>query len=205
MNNPNTLGFKKVHITVGSAKMLHIPSINTPTHGNSFCEKMRLIEGGICEKCYAYNYESFRPTLLEAIERNLWLAERPILPAEIPRFNTQIVRLHSYGELLNVQHLLNYVTIVKANPWSIVTLWTKRANIVHRVFDLKLAEKPENLIIIYSSLLVNRLVKVPRHFDKVFTAFDKGVSDDINCHGSCNECRLCYSHNQVTHINEVRK
>jgi hypothetical protein len=48
--------------------------------------------------------------------------------------------------------------------------------------------------------------KLPKGFDKVFTAFAKGSDmTDINCHGACNDCRLCYSHNNTTYINEIIK
>ena len=50
---------KKEMITKGltlqhTGKMESIISLSTSTNTNPFCEKMRSIEGCICQKCYAY-------------------------------------------------------------------------------------------------------------------------------------------------------
>ena len=112
---------------------------------------------------------------------------------------------HSYGELHNAQHFINYLYIAAGNPQTIFTLWTKRKGIVQRV--LKSRTKPDNMIIIYSSPVVDKQARLPKGFDKVFTVYSKGSAQDttINCHGSCNTCRLCYSHNDTININEIKK
>jgi hypothetical protein len=139
-----------------------------------------------------------------AFERNKFLSERELLPQEIPAINEQIARFASYGELINMMHFINLLRIALANPRTIFTLWTKRPKIVQIV--LKLLGKPDNLILIYSSPVVGVPSKLPKGFDKVFTAFAKGSDmTDINCHGACNTCRLCYSHNDTTFINEIIK
>jgi hypothetical protein len=192
-----------VHITQGEGKMAGIQSINTPTTGNTFCQAMQKTNT-ICKSCYAQRYEKMRPSLVNATTRNLFLAERYLELGEIPRFSEEIVRYHSYGELINLIHFVNYMYIAAANPHTIFTLWTKRYGIVHRA--LKGRGKPDNLILIYSSPVVGVPSKLPKGFDKVFTAFARGSdTTDINCHGACNDCRLCYSHNSTTYINEIIK
>lgn len=192
-----------VHITQGSGKMTGIQSINTPTTGNTFCQAMQKTNT-ICKSCYAQRYEKMRPSLVNATTRNLFLAERYLELGEIPRFSEEIVRYHSYGELINLIHFVNYMYIAAANPHTIFTLWTKRYGIVHRA--LKGRSKPDNLILIYSSPIVGEVSALPKGFDKVFTTFAKGTdTTDINCHGSCNTCRLCYSHNDTVNINEIIK
>ena len=199
-----------VHITTGLSKMLGLQSINTPTTGNAFCSKLASVEGSICSGCYAARYEKLRPTLPEATSRNLFMTQRALTAREIPVINASIFRFHSYGELHNAQHLLNYTAIAASNPDTIFTLWTKRTNIVNAVFDNQLASKPKNLILVHSTLGTNATpTRLPRYFDKVFSVFTKKGAVlgnvDINCHSSCNECRLCYSHNDVTFINEIKK
>jgi hypothetical protein len=192
-----------IHITQGSGKMTGIQSINTPTTGNTFCQAMQKTNT-ICKSCYAQRYEKMRPSLVNATTRNLFLAERYLELGEIPRFSEEIVRYHSYGELINQIHFTNFMYIAAANPHTIFTLWTKRYGIVHRA--LKHMPKPDNLILIYSSPVVGKVSALPKHFNKVFTTFARGSDmTDINCHGSCNDCRLCYSHNNTTLINEIIK
>ena len=192
-----------VHITQGSGKLAGIQSINTPTSTNPFCQAMQKTDS-VCKSCYAQRYEKLRPNVVTAFERNKFLSERPLQPEELPAINEQIARFASYGELINMMHFINLLRIALANPRTIFTLWTKRPKIVQRV--LKLMGKPDNLILIYSSPIVGKVSALPKGFDKVFTAFAKGTdTTDINCHGACNSCRLCYSHNDTTFINEIIK
>jgi hypothetical protein len=182
-----------VHLTKGSGKLAGITSINTPTSTNPFCQAMQKTDS-VCKSCYAQRYEKLRPNVVTAFERNKFLSERELLPQEIPAINEQIARFASYGELINMMHFINLLRIALANPRTIFTLWTKRPKIVQIVLH------------IYSSPVVGVPSKLPKGFDKVFTAFAKGSDmTDINCHGACNTCRLCYSHNDTTFINEIIK
>jgi hypothetical protein len=192
-----------IHITQGSGKLAGIISINTPTSTNPFCQSMQKTDS-VCKSCYAQRYEKLRPNIVEAFKRNKFLSERELLPQEIPAINEQIARFASYGELINMMHFINMIRIALANRQTIFTLWTKRPKIVQIV--LKLLGKPDNLILIYSCPIVGKVSALPKGFDKVFTAFARGSDmTDINCHGSCNTCRLCYSHNDTTFINEIIK
>ena len=192
-----------IHITQGSGKLANIISINTPTTTNPFCQSMQKTDS-VCKSCYAQRYEKIRPNIVTAFERNLFLSERELLPLEIPTISDDIARFASYGELINMMHFINLLRIALANPRTVFTLWTKRYRIVQRV--LKHMDKPDNLILIYSSPVVGKVSALPKHFNKVFTAFAKDTdTTDINCHGSCNTCRLCYSHNDTVNINEIIK
>lgn len=192
----------KVHITTGSGKLEGISSINTSTLSNSYCTKMRATDS-VCGKCYAARYERLRPNISIAFERNLFLSKRLIEDKEIPYINAQEFRFHSYGELINSMHLLNYTRIAEANPRTIFSLWTKRKNLVSRIFNNH--DKPSNLIIIYSSPRIDRVEKKPEYFDKVFTTFTKRLIKNINCFSSCLSCKLCYTHNDTVYINEEIK
>ena len=193
-----------VHITQGSGKMTGIQSINTPTSTNEFCLKMRQVKANaICKKCYAFRYEKLRPTLVEALKRNLFLAERYLEVGEIPTISDDIARFDSYGELINMIHFINYLYIAAGNPHTTFTLWTKRLDIVQEV--LLTRTKPDNLILIYSSPVVDKQADLPAGFNKVFTSYTRGGAQNINCHGACNTCRLCYSHNDTVNINEIIK
>lgn len=192
----------KIHITRGSAKMEGIDSINTSTLENEYCTKMRKTDA-ICKDCYAARFEKLRPNISIAFRRNNFLSERYLKGYEIPKINARVFRFSSYGELINYKHAYNYFTIARNNPDTTFTLWTKRYRIVQKV--LKDTDKPNNLLLIYSSPEKNKVSLLPYGFDKVFTTFTKVGVKDINCSGSCMDYLLCYSHNDVGYINEIIK
>ena len=196
----------QIHITQGSGKMTGIQSINTSTIDNAFCSKMRATDS-VCSKCYAARYESFRKPLHEALVRNSKALSESILPvSELPYFNSTIVRFDSFGELINERHLKNLANIARKNDHAVFTLWTKQKKLVSDTF--KSFEKPSNLILIYSSPVINQEARKPAHFDKVFTVFDKKTAQsvEINCGSkSCVNCQICYSHNNIQSVREVLK
>jgi hypothetical protein len=199
-----------VHITQGSGKLKGIMSINTPASINDFCLKVNKIKDAVCGFCYSLKLEKMRPALPVALEKNMFIVERPLTIRETPIINSLFFRFDSFGELHNIQHFLNLIAICNHNPDTTFALWTKRANIVHKVFDLQLAVNPANLILVFSTLALDSEPKrVPRHFDKVFAVFTRDYlkKNDtvINCYQSCNECRICYTQNGIKIIREVKK
>ena len=198
----------KLHITTGSGKMEFIPSINTSTLLNPFCNKMRakMNKSIICSSCYAARNEQLYPSLIPALERNADLYKRILLDTELPRLNFALARFDSYGEVHNEIHILNYFNIARKNPETVFGFWTKRKDLIKKV--LAMVAKPANVILIHSSTKKNKVEKLPAGYDKVFTAHKKSdlkPSIVINCSHSCNDCRLCYSHNDVVFINEIAK
>lgn len=200
----------KLHITTGSGKMAGLPSINTSTLKNDFCTGMRnsnTKKDLICKKCYAARLETMRPSLVTALERNAMVYTRLLTEDELPRLNYAIFRFDSFGELHNAIHLINYFAIALKNPTTTFGLWTKRTDIVLKV--LRSVPKPANVILIHSSVTRDSIDALPAGYDKVFTAHTrKAVNTNnvaINCNSACNDCRLCYEHNNVTFINEISK
>lgn len=200
----------KVHITQHSGKLYLIRSINTSVKLNPYCVARQNIVGSICDKCYADTYATLRPTLREALERNTELLTQHILTdAEIPVLNDRYFRFESFGDLQNETQLTNYFNIARANAKTTFALWTKNPFIVKRT--LRTQSKPDNIIIIYSSPMINRKVsdsifKAYPFIDKVFTVYDKAHATGINCgKRKCIECKLCYTKNSATHINELLK
>lgn len=186
--------------------MAGIQSVNTSTLNNAFCSKMRASDS-VCKSCYASRYESFRQSLHDALTRNDSALSESILPVKsLPYFNDQFVRFNSFGELINDKHLKNLSNIARKNNHATFTLWTKQKSLVYKVFSN--FEKPENLILIYSSPVINKQSKKPDFFDKVFTVYskDKKGSEFINCGSkNCSSCRICYSQNDIVNVNEILK
>ena len=193
--------------SVGSGKMLGIPSLNTDTTTNKFCQGMyNSKQDIICRECYSMSMlNTFRKNCKPKFLNNSKFLSSKIHPKEyLPRCNSPVGRFHSHGELINSIHLENILNICENQPKVIFTLWTKRKNIVNKV--LKNRSKPKNLILIYSNKYIDRLdIELPKHFDKVFNNVSKSTSD-VNCNSKCLDCMMCYTLGEpTTQIIEVKK
>lgn len=196
----------KLHITKGSAKMEGIFSINTPSSENPFCEMMARSDA-ICKSCYAMRFEKFRKNLVPAFKRNMeMLLKKDYVPEIFASY--QFMRLHSYGELFGYIHFVSFVKIALFNPKTNFTLWTKRKHIIQDYLR-KGGLIPSNLFLVYSNPVIdNELKRVPKGFKKVFNVFTKEGAEKvtINCgKKKCLDCRLCYTENSVSVINEHKK
>ena len=194
--------------SVGSGKMLGIPSLNTDTTSNKFCQGMYNSnkENLICRECYSMSMlTTFRKNCKPKFLNNSKFLSEKVHPRQyLPICPSNVGRFHSHGELINSNHLYNIINICLNQPMTTFTLWTKRKNIVTRV--LKNVDKPKNLILIYSNPYVDKLdVKLPKHFDKVFNNVSSRTSD-VNCDRKCLECMKCYTLGEpTTQIIEVIK
>ena len=188
-----------------TGKLVEIPAINTNTLTNEFCQKMH----SSCEKCICWDCYSFamlegsRKNCQPAWEHNSLLLKSGLL-SEIPRFNSLYVRFDGHGELINETHFINYLLITDHNPKTTFSLFTKRHKLVKRVLETR--KKPQNLILVYSNPLVDRITdKIPYYFDKVFnTTTEKSTRD--NCTGrKCIECLACYQFDGNSVLIEQKK
>ena len=191
--------------SVGSGKMLGIPSLNTDTTTNDFCQGMynSTKENIICKECYSMSMlQTFRKNCRPKFTNNSkFLSEKIHSREYLPPCPSTTGRFHSHGELINSIHLENILNICLNQPMTTFTLWTKRKNIVSRV--LKDRDKPKNLILIYSNPYVDTVIEdVPKHFDKTFN--NVSIEQDIiNCSGKCLDCMMCYTvGNKVKNIIE---
>ena len=204
-----------------TGKMEGICSISTSVVLNPFCQKQQAVGGSICSHCFAEAMMKMYAALEEKLARNTKVLTESIIPEDQLPDTTglKIFRFESFGDLNNETQLQNYLNIVKKNPMTRFTLWTKRYSLVKDYFGKH--DVPENFTLIISSLMVNK--KMPLTFLKECGKFKKGqlksftVYDydyikehysemNINC-GSrfCMGCRLCYDLNDVEEISEVLK
>ena len=194
--------------SVGSGKMIGIPSLNTDTPSNKFCQGMynSTKENIICKECYSMSMlNTFRKNCRPKFTNNSKFLSSKIHAREyLPPCPSTTGRFHSHGELINSIHLENMLNICLNQPMTTFTLWTKRKNIVNKV--LKNRDKPKNLILIYSNPYVDTIVEdVPKHFDKTFNNVST-EQDIINCNGKCLDCMMCYTvGNKVKNIVERKK
>jgi len=194
------------HITKGTGKMKDLPSINTNSLNNEFCQAMCRNTEYVCSRCYSNRYLKFRPPLSELLSLNDEILSTECMKMrDIPFMNNLFVRFNSFGELINEQHYKNIIKICKKNPKTTFSLWTKRIVFVNQF------KKPENLILVFSEASINSLSeKIPDGFDKLFVVFTRGFAKEhkikINCSGACVDCRKCYDkENQDRIIREIIK
>jgi len=197
--------------SVGSGKMEDIPSLNTNTLSNDFCNKMKNTET-ICKMCYSHSMlGTFRKNCVPKFELNSKLLSENILSQDEILYRgfgtlSRVARFHSHGELINKIHFMNLLLICTNYHCTTFSLWTKRTDIVNAVFKDEWDWKPPNLILIYSNPKLDKVMtSVPRHFDKVFNNVTE-KSDQVNCHQKCKDCMMCYTiGNQTKQIVEVVK
>lgn len=195
-----------------TGKMEDIPSISTSCLLNTHCQLYRKVKGSICEKCFAHATVNRYSGLSKNLEQNFHLLTEQILNIDLlPRFNAElapIVRFESFGDLENETQVINYANICRKNPDIIFALWTKNPHIAKSAFDK--VGKPENLILIQSSLMINDIIKRHNEYiDKIFTVYDKEgqKSVTVNCGARhCFKCRKCYTiKSEVEYITEALK
>jgi len=124
------------------------------------------------------------------------LSHRMLRSEEIPVLNHVLVRFHSFGELLNTTHYMNFCTIAAANPETTFALWTKRVDLVD------VTVKPENMLLIYSNPWIGREIEKPIGFDKVFSVYPADADVEFNCEDQCWSCRKCYRPGEPVEITE---
>lgn len=190
-----------LHISTHSGKMKNIQSISTTTKHNLFCQAAQMVEGSVCSKCYARNYEAMRPALVKALNRNSEFLKEVLPITDLPYLNASIFRFSSFGELLNTNHAVNLLNIAKKNPETMFAVWTKRANLMQAA--IRKVGLPDNINLIYSAPMINKKPKLPKYFTKTFTVYSKDSNQEFNCAAkSCVTCRLCYTKNSVVEISE---
>lgn len=208
----NSRKISGLHFTTKhTGKMSGMASISTAVTTNERCRKNALIEGSICQMCFAAKQMKIFPSMEKPMAENQRILTSEILPEEkLPIINHIYFRFEAFGDLNNATQVINYFNICKKNPRVKFALWTKNPDYIAEAIR-EGHDKPENLNIVLSSLFINRERKNPFPFvDKVFTVYDPehiaANETPINCGAkSCFSCGLCYEKNGVTIINEKLK
>ena len=184
-------------------------AINTNPLTNPFCGKMSTTgdDSVICGDCYSIAMlKGSRKNCVPRFEANTLLLQRRIPREYLPFLNLAYIRGHGHGELTSLWHYLNFSEIAAKNPQTTVTLFTKRRSIINQAFKLKGYKKPDNLILVYSNPIKDKVIsEPPKHFDKVFNVTTTDHTAD-NCTGrKCIDCLNCYKHDGPTVLIEKIK
>lgn len=215
MAQTNTFCNYSLNITkhTEGTKMDSMLSLSTSVLLNENCKRNATVKGSICEKCYSHTMALRYKGLRENTTHNTEVLTSEIIPTEcLPRINANIFRFEAFGDLNNETQFINYLNICEFNPRTQFSIWTKCPHIMKKVFDDMGYKKPSNLIILVSSLMINKALDINNYWfaDKVFTvytaeyAIENNIS--INCGNKhCIDCQMCYSHNDVVYVNEILK
>ena len=206
--------FRRGLCTNHTGKMSGMISFSTNCKSNPWC-RAKAARGPecICAHCYAQTQLSYQPATRAKSQRNTDLiTARRYHADEFPFINAAFFRLEAFGDLVNVDHLFNYVQLCIRNPQTIFSLYTKNYFLVRLLFDVEHVEKPKNLLVVYGSPFINSPVSpdlVPLA-DKVFTVYSKEFAQahkiDINCGGRrCIDCKRCYSKRTKKEVSELLK
>lgn len=196
-----------IHFTTRhNGKMEEMTSLSTSVIKNPYCQARQRIAGSICEKCYSEAMHNMYSDLSRCTARNTEVLTSIIIPVnEWPVVNRSVFRLEAFGDLNNVIQVINYFNFCLNNPRTTFSLWTKNPWIIKEAIAAG-HKKPRNLIIILSSIFLNKpadkkmLSRYP-FVDKVFTVYNNG--EPSNCAGlNCNACRRCYSKRTTKEIKE---
>jgi len=197
-----------IYISKMSGKLKGLYSINVNPLITDFCINMHKSKNDkvICKKCYSIRIlKTLRQNCIPNFTKNYYtLSESIIDKSDLPKIKHKYFRFNSHGELINNNHLINYINICNKNPNTQFTLWSKRTDIINKV--LSEYKKPKNLILIYSNPIIDTITDKPnKYFDKVFNVIqEKDIK--VNCgKKKCIDCLLCYKHNKVNTIIEKLK
>lgn len=202
-----------------TGKMAGMYSISTACTLNKYCLQRSKNPDSICASCFAQTMfkNAWYKWTLKRCEHNTHILTTSILSAaDLPVINAFAFRFESFGDIQNTTQVINYFNICNLNPRVTFALWTKNpfiiANAIRAGYD-----KPSNLIIIYSSPMINKAVSLEKiksvfpFVDKVFTVWrssDAAAAHNvkINCGArACLKCLKCYTKDGENVISELLK
>ncbi len=209
------MNYSPIHVNDRmTGKMHDMCACSTSCSCNKYCMARRKLDGYICNKCYAeatVEKGRYGKKLSELLETNFDLLNSTVLPIELlPRFpNISISRIEAFGDVASVICAINYANIAKVNPNVTFGWWTKNLNFLKQAFDA-IGGKPQNIVVVQSSPIINQPAVKHPIADKVFTVYTKEYAAEhnivINCGArSCVECQSCYHLNDTIYINELLK
>lgn len=198
-----------------SGKMDGIKCITSACTVNDHCKKLHKA-GGICEHCYAFRYLNLRPTVRKCYERNSKVLSNEMDISYMPAFrHSDFVRLESFGDLINREHIENYLLICFKNPKTNFSLFTKRRFMLENYFKDFEVKKPSNLAIVSSAYTMNDDQNTEMYasydtndylgfklIDTVFNVYtndenmqkkDKLAMHKWECEKQCLFCLVCWS------------
>ena len=204
--------FKKGICYEMTGKMDGMISFSTSVLMNQYCQERRKNEKLICIECFAAAMgKVYGENFNNKLAKNTDLVTSRVLDFdELPIINYVVFRLEAFGDVSNVNQVINYFNLCYKNPHCQFTVWTKNPWLYKAAIESG-NKKPDNLNIVLSSPCLNHCVKTHFEFiDMIFTVYtaEYALMHDIkiNCgNRKCLECMNCYSKEHVFYVNEILK
>ena len=209
--NTNTATLQKAITWKMTGKMSGMASLSTSPLCNPNCMQRCKNNVAVCKSCYSIRMMKRYKALSDKLTRNTeFLTTTELQIEDVPFINTALFRFESFGDLVNALQVKNYFTICEANKRTQFALWTKNPWLIAEAMETYGIGKPENLVIIQSSVLLNTATAPAYDFiDKVFTVYDKAHAEEveINCGArNCASCQRCYTKtSELEFVNELLK
>ena len=192
-----------------TGKLEGILAVNSNPLTNDFCQSMCKNPKAICSQCYSQAMlKGVRSNCVPKFERVGSLLSTTVLESrDLPKgIKEEYARFSAHGELINEQHLLNYIMIANHNPKTRWALWTKRKDIIAKYKKFI----PKNVVLVYSNPFIDKSMEAPVGFNKVFSVFTQKYAKvnkiKINCGAKdCLTCLKCYKTNKITVVSELLK
>ena len=183
-----------------SAKIEGAMSFDSSCRGCKFCDAMKKCgeqdPSIICNYCYDERQEErwintenrHKLNMLIMMSVEFTESELGLLPV------SGINRINSSGDCPNETYVANMFRLANANRNQKFALWTKNTGVVQRV--CRIIGKPDNMVLVKSSIRVGKPEDLPEFFDYVFTVYatEEDAMDAIrNGAAECNgrKCRDC--------------
>ena len=186
-------------------KIETIMSFDSSCSGCEFCAKMRKAGENdpliICNYCYDFHQESYKIFVANRHKLNLLIfSSVEFTVEELKTIHvTEENRGNSSGETPNKTYAINILNSAYAHPDKRFAHWAKNTHPIVAACDE--IGKPENLVLVQSSIRIGIPDKKARYFDYVFTVYPdkKSCAEAIKngaspCNGlKCIECKKkCY-------------
>lgn len=213
--NKTRVGFT----TEMKGKMLGMCSLSTSPLINSRCSDRAKDLNSVCHRCFGRTAMEYKKACAEKFGTNGNVLSDHVIPVNewpvILKSAYPEIRIEAFGDAINVIHAINYFNLCKRNPKIIFTVWTKNIDLYEAAVKMGY-EKPDNLILIASSPMLNTEINVEKHpiVDKIFTVYtfehikaNNIQPDFINCGArSCKKCGRCYRKaDGVENVREILK
>lgn len=219
-------------------KMDSMDGCSTCCMFNSFCKKMQAMgKDCVCSRCFGKGMSNSFGWMNKDkngddkyfLKASKEISKRIYSESEIPFLNVKnrygVFRIESFGEIINLNHAINLVNLIKKNPDINFGWWTKRPEMIARALkklNLSAEWLKNRANIIYSNPWINgvkegktvdisKILKKYTFLSGVFAVFTANYAIKnnvfINCgYKKCIECLNCYNvHTDIFYINEIMK
>lgn len=211
-----------------TGKMAGIPAISESCLCNKFCAEMHKKEGTICSHCYAHESLAFEQAARLRYARNTELLSQGKIPwDDLPRIYSDICRLETHGDWVNLHSAINEIRLAEKNTLCEFTVWTKRVDLLRQMAQ-KGYTQPKNFHIKVSSPYLDRelsqsikeylsahgwtvsyftVMSLQALQDKYGLEYLQKAGDKvITCGGrNCRACMRCYGNHPMADVVELLK